>query len=277
MRTRPTRSGFTLIELLVVIAIIAILIALLLPAVQQAREAARRSSCKSNLKQLGIALHNHHDVYKALPVASTGPDTATTPRAANWAGLILAQIEQANLYESIDPRGANPADRQADGPITVYLCPSNTTKHTSTRQDYLHYKACQGNVKSVGSGGNGCFQHNNGQGNPVQEERGIKFRDITDGQSNTVMIGEVQRGWAGWSRGSGTGDGRQDCSTATDVLDGDRKINVNNDQCFGSQHVGGAQFLAADGAVHFVSENVAEAVYEAMGSRNGRETETPFN
>jgi prepilin-type N-terminal cleavage/methylation domain-containing protein len=113
------RRGFTLIELLVVIAIIAILVALLLPAVQQAREAARRSTCKNNLKQLGIALHNYHDVHNQFPPAAVcqappgttcGGTTASNPNNAlrdnrwgpTWVVAILPYIELGNLYEQWD-------------------------------------------------------------------------------------------------------------------------------------------------------------------------------
>ena len=151
-RAFPLRA-FTLIELLVVIAIIAILIALLLPAVQQAREAARRTQCKNNLKQLGLALHNYHDVHKTFPLNHLAADNSPTGGGYNitipaggrtptlgWLARILPFIEQAPLYQSIDMSGApgaasfecvvgnaataaNQAARRTI--ITGFLCPSN--------------------------------------------------------------------------------------------------------------------------------------------------------
>ena len=116
--------GFTLIELLVVIAIIAILIALLLPAVQQAREAARRTQCKNNLKQVGLALHNYHDVHKMFPMgafSAIDDDNGCDDDGYGWGVMLLPYIDQAPLYQKLpmtataangftsvdDPRGAN--------------------------------------------------------------------------------------------------------------------------------------------------------------------------
>lgn len=95
--TSIRRRGFTLIELLVVIAIIAILIALLLPAVQQARESARRTQCKNNMKQLGLALHNYHDVYNQFPINYSTVFTMDNT-TLSWMVGILPYIEQATLF-----------------------------------------------------------------------------------------------------------------------------------------------------------------------------------
>src|SRR5579871_2149683 len=136
------RNGFTLIELLVVIAIIAVLMALLLPAVQQARESARRSQCTNNLKQIGLALHNYHEVHNSFPpsyltysnavMGFPGADSNTAPygdTGPGWAALaiLLPYMEQSNLYNSInqdvpcwDPTNARVAQTQ----IATYLCPS---------------------------------------------------------------------------------------------------------------------------------------------------------
>ena len=114
-QTRRHRSrGFTLIELLVVIAIIAVLIALLLPAVQQAREAARRSQCKNNLKQLGLALHNYHDVHNTLPYGywSREGTVGVTKNRDSWFQRILPFVDQValfNSYEKLNPEYSHQA------------------------------------------------------------------------------------------------------------------------------------------------------------------------
>ena len=97
-----TRSGFTLVELLVSVAIIAVLMALILPAVQQAREAARKAQCRSNVRELLLAMHNHHDVQGTFPL-NYGSGTYTSDNVGqSWLSRILPQIEQAALYQSID-------------------------------------------------------------------------------------------------------------------------------------------------------------------------------
>src|SRR5438094_3648174 len=141
-RVRFARKGFTLIELLVVIAIIAILIALLLPAVQQAREAARRSQCKNNLKQIGLALHNYHDIYKMFAPAGFGSnafgghcaDHSTEDDIGNnrgwvisWAASILPQIDRTPLYKTINFNATFLTTNNAvwQTVISAYICPSD--------------------------------------------------------------------------------------------------------------------------------------------------------
>ena len=107
------RRGFTLVELLVVIAIIGILVALLLPAVQSAREAARRAQCSNNLKQMGLAMHNHHDTYKELPGAFwyKGADVGWSWKSAwSWNAQIMPFMEQSALYDQLDAANTHPHD-----------------------------------------------------------------------------------------------------------------------------------------------------------------------
>ena len=141
---RSARRGFTLIELLVVIAIIAILIALLLPAVQQAREAARRTTCRNNLKQLGLALHNYHDVHRTFPAgyysyptrdgsgpawANIDPQTWDAAPGWGWGTMLLPYLDQANVANRLDPEGQIWDPAYADliaTTLSVFLCPSSS-------------------------------------------------------------------------------------------------------------------------------------------------------
>ena len=135
---RRQRTGFTLIELLVVIAIIAVLIALLLPAVQAAREAARRTQCRNNLKQIGLAFHNYHDVHQCFPMGSMGIDFGnageTDRRQFSWGIYLLPMLDQGSLYGRlnfsepallISPGSANSNELLLSATLSAYLCPSD--------------------------------------------------------------------------------------------------------------------------------------------------------
>ena len=174
--------GFTLVELLVVITIIGILIALLLPAVQAAREAARRMQCSNNLKQIGLAMHGYHDLYGVFPpdgMASTGGAGAPLPRWS-WGSCLLPLVEQEPLYQLLNPQGGTvPAATVANGLQTrlpVYLCPSDPQSDTAV---------------------NGNYAGNYGRSNYVYSASftqcsayAIRMADVTDGLSNTMIVGE---------------------------------------------------------------------------------------
>jgi prepilin-type N-terminal cleavage/methylation domain-containing protein/prepilin-type processing-associated H-X9-DG protein len=193
MKTR--RSGFTLIELLVVIAIIAILIALLLPAVQQAREAARRTQCRNNLKQLGLALHNYHDIYSSFPKGAYWPVNGSPWHGRGWMVSILPQIDQGplfNLYNNTVTydNGANATVRNTK--IPAFTCPSD--RPYGGPQPGNNYAGCTGsswnnwdtnmNATNAGRISNGI----------ITQGREMNFRDLTDGSSNVVLLGELLKG-----------------------------------------------------------------------------------
>ena len=190
---RNSRRGFTLVELLVVIAIIGILIALLLPAVQQAREAARRIQCTNNLKQLGLALHNYHGTYNTLVPRKQGTTQGTTSnrgRASGFIGL-LPFLEQTAMYDQIVAGDSShlPYGPQAWAGWSVWnttpsmlLCPSAT--HTGTAQvGKVNYRFSVGDTIQ----NNRDRTVNRGL---FASRLGVKFRDITDGTSNTMAMSE---------------------------------------------------------------------------------------
>ncbi|WP_339734499.1 DUF1559 domain-containing protein [uncultured Gimesia sp.] len=204
--------GFTLIELLVVIAIIAILIALLLPAVQQAREAARRSSCKNNLKQLGLAMHNYHETHSIYPRANFERQEASTHGYGNYSYLaysaqtmLLPFMDQAPLYNqfnfSLAPnQSTNDATKRAV--IPAFLCPSDT-RSISNGGGYgagpgNSYAVCAGpSIYWFGftpSATNTSPQNLQHQVGMFNYRKAIRIRDLVDGTSNTIAASEIMMG-----------------------------------------------------------------------------------
>lgn len=301
---KKKQRGFTLIELLVVIAIIAILIALLLPAVQQAREAARRTQCKNNLKQIGLAMHNYHDVYKMFPRGGQFGVRNPTGGPFNsdqwgWGAMILPQIDQAPLFAQLNVGATHFVDA-VQVPATLdllqtsiagYRCPSDAGGEILNVDRPIEISSTEeyevGTSNYVGNYGNKAFY--NQEDGIFLPSKNIRIRDITDGTSNTILVGERATGAvSGTDRGgaamwAGTRFRNFSSSGATDDgagLIGVTFVNLNTgfreqfgttnpNQGFTSRHVGGAQFAMCDGSVRFVSENINSSLTIAAAPGGG--------
>jgi len=304
---RCRRRAFTLVELLVVIAIIGVLVALLLPAVQAAREAARRISCQNNLKQIGIACHNHHDVYGELPRAYKA-DTGLS-----WHVNILPFIEQGNLYNKFDTTTVNNVHTSANRNdpyglliIPTYQCSScsvkrqlfNAPNNTNGPSDLIppttgnpaavpHYYGINGPRGGSYPVGTGLHEGVPAATSGIfQRDGAIRMARITDGTSNTLMIAEMS--WVStvygtrfrtWTRGgdeyAGVVVGKPgyvvSCRNVTNPINSIFSANLTvpyNDVPFGSMHSGGMNVCLGDGSVRFLNQNLSMATYRAIASRD---------
>jgi prepilin-type N-terminal cleavage/methylation domain-containing protein/prepilin-type processing-associated H-X9-DG protein len=295
---RVARRAFTLIELLVVIAIIALLIGLLLPAVQRARETANRASCLNNLKQIGIALQSYHDAFRCFApgyVSNYDASGNDTGPGWGWASKLFPFMEQGNLQATIITNqpiesAANAVPRTA--PVKMFICPSDSLMPTWTAfsRDPVtgnpiaaicdvasaNYVGVFG-VSEPGVDGEGIFYR----------DSKIAIRDITDGTSQTMMVGERSFTWcqATWV-GAVTGESLfpPPKSPAVPLVEDHSSMvlghtfeggpNAPGIECnnFSSQHSQGANFLFADGHVQFISQFVDLPTFRALSTRAGAET-----
>jgi len=295
--------AFTLIELLVVIAIIAILIALLLPAVQQAREAARRTQCKNHLKQIGLALHNYHDVFGVFPPGRNSL-AGTDYLGHSCHTRLLPYIDQAPLYNSMDLNNGFNSPPNFNTPeltmIAPYLCPSNPvvegvnwTSRTNAspgadpNQDTArtHYEP----ISDSGSGRNASLSLvvANGNGLTFHNSK-IGTRDVVDGTSNTLAFCEiVSQGpgtysccsWPAYADGIGTVNGINAPFRSTPGGVPPFTHDMYGGNAFSgpaSYHVGGAHFAMADGAVRFLSQNMSQITLTALTTIHGGEVAGEF-
>jgi prepilin-type N-terminal cleavage/methylation domain-containing protein len=314
---RPVRrhpSGFTLIELLVVIAIIAILIGLLLPAVQKVREAAARTQCQNNLKQQALALHNYASAIGHYPPAikNDAKNQFDYFPGWGWGSIILPYIEQDNLFRELNVDGrpfgaqvsfvtARPSfmtNSAGQRTVKVFRCPSDPAPDLNSfrlgRQlspsgvqadpngpfAMSNYRAICGTDNAPG----GIFRANEDRNGVMWQNSKVKFEAITDGTSNTVVIGECifepvprkpgdQPKWAaiwvghtGYWCGPGCGIRISDNMWHLDELSA--KINGEASQAFGSRHPGGGFFAFGDGSIRLFREGVSPTLVKWLGHRS---------
>lgn len=288
------RRGFTLIELLVVIAIIAVLIALLLPAVQQAREAARRIQCRNNMKQIGLALHGYHDTFNRLPVSqSIVPNASSlTYLQRTWSRSILPYLDMSTIYNQWNwsvgvAVGTN--RKLTATPLPFYKCPSSSAPVVVTvtgsggdvddpagptyQAGIMEYFGNSVNWDFPGRpAGNTTEEVLQIQGMIPYHTEGIRFAEVSDGLSNTLLVGELSGGGSyyigGWKKG-GTQHATQGTwatrnrsgivpydATGTVSLGGNCVINCNgyNGANYYSFHPGLVQMLLGDGSVRVVDQ-----------------------
>lgn len=324
----PLRSkrAFTLVELLVVIAIIGILIALLLPAVQAAREAARRVQCTNNLKQHALGLHNYHGAKKSFPAGAVSmnqlcwrcyvlpyiEETSVYQQMVGYDTFNKAKSIPCEVTGAINNAGHKSAGLiGAENRLASFICPSATDHDqdsvssswlTDGRKPYVgHYLGISG---PLGINPMTKVKYRSVltvDDSPTSSREGfalegilganfvVKIKDITDGTSKTLMLGEIYHGGKhSWLRGmSLTGNNQpfdpvsfsNPTTNSTQHISGCKNvryaintpIDTNNDMAMQSKHSGGANFALADGGVRFISENIDMSLYLSICSKGAGE------
>ncbi len=319
------RSGVTLIETLVAVVIIGVLAALLLPAIQSSREAARRVACQSNLRQAAQAVLSHESAHRVLPSLYNGT-FLPRPRSDvdefnfhSWRTAILPQVEQSSLFSSFNialPTTTSENQTAVNVSLAVFLCPSTSTSN-GTVPGILEWNSGKIPFKIIGTAARSDYEVIGGvYVSPQQRSSGLDLRgvrfgvwgeptynpttgasigyrkallaDVTDGLSNTLLIGERAGRPDFYHRGEqpdpypyrypakhGQGNGQAAWAISTHFLwtiyHRNQPINDNNSVGIYSFHPGGANAAFADGSVRFFKETTSPAVLTAIGTRSGAE------
>jgi prepilin-type N-terminal cleavage/methylation domain-containing protein/prepilin-type processing-associated H-X9-DG protein len=292
-------NGVTLLELLLVIAIVAILMGLLLAAVQRIRESANRAACANKLKQIGLACHSYHELSQSFPPGYTAhhqTNTSVVQPGWCWAAFLLPHLEQAELHSQIDfCRSVEAPEHQAARMtiVAAFRCPSDSgdsgpvtfvdaTGQPLTQAATMSYSASSGpaELDEIPGPREGVFYRNSH----------IGITDITDGTSNTCLIGDRASSWSvapwagaiqgglllGGPRNPMINNPAANYPAPYFPLSQVRKINDWTDEDgalddFVSEHPGGINMLFADGSVRFLREAMDPVVFEAIGTRAGGE------
>jgi prepilin-type N-terminal cleavage/methylation domain-containing protein/prepilin-type processing-associated H-X9-DG protein len=280
---RAQRAAFTLIELLVVIAIIAILVGLLLPAVQKVREAAARTQCLNNLKQIGLAFHDHHDALQYFP--SGGWDWSTPPNYVNgqpavgaaqqagWGFQILPYLEGDNAW-----RGGSAADGFDRALVAmaainkVFFCPSRRGPQTVT---YSYPGYLNGTTATHAL----CdYAASNLEGTGVvRQYQPNRIADVTDGLSNTCLVGDKRLNLADLGQPQPDDNEGYTCGWNEDTVrytnlrpapDYYGDPSLHGGRLFGSSHTGLFNMVFADGSVHSLSYSISQTTFRYLGDKS---------
>jgi prepilin-type N-terminal cleavage/methylation domain-containing protein/prepilin-type processing-associated H-X9-DG protein len=290
---KQIRPGFTLIEIMVVLAIIAVLFALLTTAVQKVRATAARVSCQNNLKQIGLALHQHHDMQNRLPAGMRWKRGRDIMPMSSWLVAILPYIEKDSLWKQAEDAYKqsrrpfkNPPHIGLTTVVPLYVCPADGRGYAVQTSSKHGYQVAL--TSYLGVSGTGIYKKDG----VFFRDSTVRIGDITDGTSNTIMVGErppspdFQFGW--WYAGAG-----QRVTGSCDMLLSVQEQNLQpvsssscapgiytfapgtiNNPCdafhFWSPHSGGANFLYADGTVHFLTYDAA-SLLPSLATRAGRD------
>lgn len=284
------RSAFTLVELLVVIAIMGVLMALMLPAVQAAREAARRIQCLNNLSQLALAAHQYESAQESLPpgvLEAAGPiENVAQGQHVNWLAHLLPHLDQQNAYDRLDfAAGAYAAKNAAlrNWGADAFLCPSDSGGPSLAPLGVSNYAGCHHDVEApIDADNHGLLFLNSG----------VRYRDLADGSSHTILFGEklvtkLDLGWISGTRATlrntGTAINGSSVSGGVLALAGDNAEILPGYAApapasapakpalvvggFESRHPSGAIFAFADGSVRFLPDSTSLKVLQQLGHR----------
>jgi len=280
------RGGVTLVEVLVVLAIIGVLLALMFSAVQMVRQAACRVQCTNNMRQIGLALHHYHDLHGAFPPGDSYQDGADPHPWMTWETRLLPFLEQDGIWrQSLAAYAEEPdfhgREHPAGDVLLVFCCPADSRTLTPLRSGdfsagFSSYLGCEGTNQFLQDGVLYLDSH-------------VRMADITDGLSNTLLVGErppsADRTFGWWY----ACNGQNQCGSADCVL-GVRERNYWYSDCgvgpytygpgrldndadtfhFWSLHPGGANFIFADASVHFLPYSAVD-IMPALATRTGNE------
>jgi type II secretory pathway pseudopilin PulG len=292
IRAISNRTGASLLELIVSIGVIGVILALVLPGVADSREIARRAQCSGHLNRIGLALQSYHDIHRIYPPG------ALFSNELSWHVFILPQLDQAELHSKFNFNEGqywatvpnNKSNPHGLTRVNEYLCPSGSIEHSQTSLDKVdslypwttHYYGIMGPRGQKPSGGDyrllsgfGPF----GDQGLLSAESKKRHKDMTDGASNTFIVGEISwvgaNGYRTWVRGV-NGNPISGCKNVFTSI-GHTAFNNGpgfNDISLGSEHPGGTQVLMGDGGVRFLSDMIDLVTYKAIASIDGGERES---